>query len=200
MGRKKNIPLTAIILEAFLVVLGVVLAFSINQCRENRDVNNHAAHALETVYREVENNRELIVKNLEYHRYLVDTLKFYVGKDSLLPPISLFNGGFIAQRQPLATAWEAARATDALRNMEYGTVLELSELYQLQQRYDFQARAIGDQLYGLMIQQGIKSILDKSDNLFNIIYMFIYREEQLLSAYATFLKDKDVSLIIQEEK
>ncbi|WP_373072525.1 hypothetical protein [Zeaxanthinibacter enoshimensis] len=190
MGKKKNsMPIRAILLEASLVVLGVILAFSINQCRENRDDETHAEHALQTVYLEVKNNRELIASNLAYHRYLADTLKAFIGKDSILPSISVFNKGFIAQGQPLSTAWEAASATEALRDMDYNTVLELSGLYQLQRRYDFQSRAIGDQLYGLMIQQGMRSVLQKSNNLLNIIYMFIYREEQLIKSYDDFLKN-----------
>lgn len=191
MGTDKKLNLRAIFLEAFFVVLGVVLAFSVNQCRQNRAEEDRATHALELIQQEIRNNRAMVTDNYEYHSYLMDTLRSYLGPGSTNLSIRVFTKGFVSQDQPLRNAWETAQATDALKDIDYNRHLQLSELYHLQEKYDFQYREIGSNIYEMLLKDGHEAILQRPANLFNIIGTLRYREAQLLEAYDALIGDKE---------
>lgn len=189
MTIKKKLNFGAILLEASFVVLGVVLAFSINQCRENRSEEERAAHALETIRQEISKNRALVAENFEYHSYLMDTLKTYRRPEAGLPSMQVFHRGFISQGQPLSTAWETALVTDALKETDYDRLIQLSEVYHLQEKYAFQFRETGGNIYEILLKEGPEAILENTSNLSTTIGTFRYRERQLIQAYDQLLSE-----------
>ena len=185
MSQKPSLNLPAILLQAFFVVLGVVLALGANQWRENQNQQKHAVHALETIKDEIRENQQLIQEKLNYHTYLIDTLSVYLRGNAAQskPTYRMFHGGFISSTQPLSTAWEAAGATDALNSMDFQQVLLLSKMYKLQDRYTFQTTSISGNIYETMLKEGSRTLIERSENLLSILYMFTYRERELISQY-----------------
>ena len=137
-----------ILLEAFIVVLGVVLALAVNEWREHYNRNQHAETALEGILSELDVNRKAIDSALTYHLQLADTLRGFMRQASQrrastalpYPDARLFSKGYIAPATLLTTAWDAANATDAVTYMNYADVLMLSRMYEKQRNYEDQAR------------------------------------------------------------
>jgi hypothetical protein len=187
-----------ILLEAFFVVLGVVLALAANEWREHLNQKQHAATALASIRNELASNRQAVVSALTYHLHLVDTLATFVGRSpqaqssaSAYPDNRLFSRGYIAPATLLNTAWEAANATDALAHMDYDAVLLLSRIYEEQRTYEYQARQGGQLIYEKLFSEGHEGVRRNFANLSMTISSFWYRECELLQSYGRVMAHLD---------
>lgn len=182
-----------IMLEALFVVLGVVLAFAANEWRESRNEKKHAQTALEGVINELGVNRSAVESSLLYHYHLTDTLRqIYsqkpdIGEVFVHPDGRIFSRGYIAPAALLSTAWEAANATDAVTAMAYADVLKLSQVYQLQRRYEQQVLQGGQLIYTKLFNEGHAGMQHNYANLSTILSAFWYQECKLLSSYVDVL-------------
>lgn len=194
MAQKSSINIKAIFLEAFFVVLGVVLAFAANEWRENRNHKNHAQQALSTIVDEIVTNQKAVEEKLAYHSYLIDTLSAYLTghTENPKPDYRVFSKGFISPAYPLSTAWDVAQATDALSAMDYQDVLILSRIYNLQERYNFQSQSIAGNIYEIMLTTGSENILDNTNNLLSVLHMFTFREKELIRNFKEVLKEVNI--------
>ncbi len=177
--------LKAALLEAFFVVLGVVLAYAANEWHESRSEEAQADVALESVRDELAANRAAVADALAYHEGLLSSLRGLASQEgeAAKPEIGIFNRGFIAPATVLSTAWEAARETNALMHMDYTDVLAVSKIYAWQKRYEEQARSVGQVIYGEILRYGTGVFLERAAQLAGIINTFYYREKQLLERY-----------------
>ncbi len=178
-----------ILLEAFIVVLGVVLALAVNEWREHYNRNQHAETALEGILSALDVNRKAIDSALTYHLQLADTLRGFTRQASqgALPYPGLFSKGYIAPATLLNTAWDAANATDAVTNMNYADVLMLSRIYEEQRGYEYQARLGGQLIYAKLFSEGHEGMVRNYANLSTIIATFWYIECGLLESYGQVL-------------
>jgi len=169
--------------EAFFVVFGVVLALAANEWRQNAAATRHADEALATIEAELTTNRDLVIASREYHQGQVDLLTERMKASEPVYPRE-FPKGFIFPARVSDTAWEVAKETGALANMDYETVLALSNVYAAQDRYMNQAEMVGALIYEVMLDGGIEAVVDNHKNLMSVIYTFVYRETGLIEEYA----------------
>lgn len=184
--------LPRVLAESVLIVLSVLLALAADEWRESRRHRREAATAQREIVEELRTNRNAVREALRYHSTLVDTLAAH--RDSAWTPSPrLFSRGFVAPAQLSQTAWSSASETGTLTHMDYRTVLELSRVYAQQERYEVQARAIGQILYNELYQGGTGSVVRNHRNLASIIGAFRYRERELLEVYARTLAPLSMS-------
>jgi hypothetical protein len=188
-SRRRRIDWRPILLEAFFVVLGVVLALAANEWRQAIVDRRSATTALESIREELDANRQSVLLSLKYHLQLSDTLIVILRQaaargDSASPPgIRVFSQGFVHPAQLLSTAWETAAATDAVRHMSHDDVLVLARVYDQQRRYATQSEQIGALIYGEIFARGTSGVIRNYANLSSIIGAFWYRECELLLGY-----------------
>jgi hypothetical protein len=190
LSRRRVVDWRPIFLEAFFVVLGVVLALAANEWRQAMADRRGAETALESIREELETNRAAVLRSVHYHLYLSDTLvairrqTVAARSDSgSLPNVRVFTQGFVRPAALLSTAWETAAATDAVRHMEHDDVLVLAGIYEQQRRYATQSEQIGALIYGEIFARGMAGMVRNYANLGSIIGAFWYRECDLLLAY-----------------
>jgi hypothetical protein len=187
--RRLVVDWRPILLEAFFVVLGVVLALGANEWRQTQADRRSAATALESIREELAANRQSVLRSVQYHLQLSDTLgvirrQAAAGNDSAsLPSVRVFSQGFVHPAQLLSTAWETAAATEAVRHMAHDDVLVLARMYDQQRRYATQAEQIGALIYGEIFARGTGGVIRNYANLNAIIGAFWYRECDLLLGY-----------------
>ncbi len=181
----------ATLLEAFFLVLGVVLALGASNWRENRTNRQRADVALNSIIEELHANHEAVTEAIAYHSHLLDTLSRYMGRfhnePARFPGRDVFNKGFTNPAVPLSRAFEAASATGVIEFMPYEKVLLISQVYKNQEQYEIQSRSVGQQIYGRMFDQGTDGVLQNYRNLTQIIGSFVYTECGLIAAYAEVL-------------
>jgi hypothetical protein len=188
-SRLRAIDWRPILLEAFFVVLGVVLALAANEWRQSIADRRSAATALESIHEELDANRRSVLASVKYHLHLSDTLRVVLREaaargDSASPAsIRVFTQGFVHPAQLLSTAWETAAATQAVRHMAHDDVLVLARIYDQQRRYATQSEQIGGLIYGEIFARGTSGVIRNAANLASIISAFWYRECELLIGY-----------------
>jgi hypothetical protein len=196
MSRSTRAPdLPRILLEAFFVVLGVVLALAANEWRRDYSDRQGAALALAGIREELLANHASVLASEEYHRMLQDSLVALQQRsqngnpdpDPLAAGGRIFSGGFTRPASLLHTAWDAAGAADAVRHMSYGDVLLIARVYEEQQEYRQQANQIGQLIYSQLFTEGFQGVVRNRNNLSTLIATFWYRECQLLHRYSEVL-------------
>ena len=191
MQEKTRDSLRKAFFEAFFVVFGVILALGANEWRQNAAADRRADEALVTIEAELASNRELVRASMEYHQGQVALLVERMKAGEPVYPRE-FPKGFVFPAQIAHTAWEVAKETGAIANMDYETVLELSTVYAAHDRYLIQSETIGGLIYKKMLEGGIEAITDNHKNLMSIIYTFVYKEIALLEVYDGTLGTGDV--------
>lgn len=127
LGKTKNIgriPWPQLVLEAFLVVLSVLLALALKSWYDSRSHEALAEQALYTIQREIEANRTEVEEALSYHRVLLDSLAANPDQGVALRPAFIRN-----------IAWETAQATGAVAYLEYPVTSIVAEISEMQERY-----------------------------------------------------------------
>ena len=119
---------------------------------------------------------------MEYHFGLLEMLGGE-HEEGWVPETRQFPRGFVFPARVSRTAWDSAAETGALSKTDFSTVVELSKIYAQQDRYEFQARSIGEVIYTEMFHGGAGAIADNYRNLASIINTFGYREKQILAKY-----------------
>ena len=123
-----------------------------------------------------------MVKAMEYHGELLEALSGE-HEEGWKPGLRQFYGGFISPAQTSRTAWETASETGAFPKTDFNIVKDLSNVYAQQDRYEDQARKVGEIIYGELFKGGAQGIVDNWRNLASIIGTFGYREKQMLTHY-----------------
>ena len=188
-ARHRIIDWRPILLEAFFVVLGVIVALAANEGRQALADRRSAATALQSIREELETNRQSVLRSLQYHLHLSDTLGVIHrqtrarGDSVSLPSVRIFSQGFVHPAQLLNTAWETAAATDAVRHMAHDDVLVLAGVYEQQRRYATQSEQIGALIYGEIFARGMSGVIRNYANLSSIIAAFWFRECEMLDGY-----------------
>ena len=187
--KTARIAWVPIILQAFFVVLGVVLAFAANEWREAGVRQQLADTAVATISDELVVNRAALYGSAAYHNAVMDTLIFFaaearrLGDDAERPNMRHFSQGFSQPSVLPFTAWEAANATGAVGAMPFEHVLEFSRIYNSQERYDQQSLRVGELIFEMLFYEGDQGMLDNFENYLGILSAFLYRECELLEEY-----------------
>lgn len=199
-----QLELKPIFLEAFFVVLGVVMALGANEWRQHLNEVQKGEVALQSITGELQENRQSIFESLSYHVLLADSLRAFEAVHATttpdqVPDFRLFSRGYISPAKLLTTAWETANATDALNAMGYDDVLLLSHAYKDQEGYAHQTEESGRQIYAKLFEEGHEGMLKNYRNLRSIIDSFWYQECLMLATYDTVLTTLDTTYIPAQE-
>ncbi len=136
---RERLPLVAMGIEVFSIVLGVLLALGMNEWRESRAEDELAERALAQIRGEVERNDRVVEDRHPYHAAALDSLRSYTAdldpelgvEDVSRARLGFPRGGQFA---PLfSSAYEAARASGALAHMDYETLRLLASIYEMQE-------------------------------------------------------------------
>lgn len=127
--------LPEIIIEALFTLVAVVLAFAVEEWREERELDGRAEEARLAILQEVRRNRDEL---LESRQQTVDAIAAL--EASLAPPAQDAPApGHVAINLELAllssAAWTTAQSTEASRRMDYAWTLRVSQAYELQAMY-----------------------------------------------------------------
>lgn len=179
MVRSRKFSFGLLLLEIFLVLLGVLLALGLNDWNTNRGHRARAAEALDAIREEIIANRAEVEQSFTYHGALMDTLPRLTEP----PGFALFAQGYTRPANLLDTAWELAHATDALHHVAPEMARAASRAYAEQRRYQENARAIGTPLFALLLNEGASGVLQRYRSLMSVIGALRYREQQLLAQY-----------------
>jgi hypothetical protein len=170
------------VLEAVLLTLGVALALAAEEWREGRQHRRQATAASLAITEEMRANRAAVAQSASYHASLLDSLRVR-GSAGAAPSPALFRRGFVSPAQLSSAAWQTAAETGALEHIPHALVLQLSETYGPQQRYERQAESVAGLIYGELYRGGAEGITANHRNLGHLIGAFLYRERLLVRRY-----------------
>ena len=174
--------LVAAFFEAFFVVLAVLLAIAADNWREDRNEDREAQRALEAILDEIESNRDHAASARQYHMERMGAASVAMQNGAALT-VADFPRGFIASAPVSSTAWEVAKVTGAISNLDYETILLLSRVYEAQESYEIQKQASGELIYRTIWESGTQAIPQNLQNLMEVLGTFVYRESELVGVY-----------------
>lgn len=173
--------LRSILLEAFLIALGVVMGLAANEWRGEQHAREQAQLALESIREEIAFNRGMVEASRDYH--LSKNQMLAALPEGEVPTPRDFERGFVSPARVVDTAWEVAKATDVLTHLPHATVLEVSKVYTQQAAYQDQSATIGPVIYQALYEDGAQGIMENHGNLSGLILSFWYREQELVQRY-----------------
>jgi hypothetical protein len=132
-------------------------------------------------------NATVLERSHAYHASRIDSLRTLLQPGSGPVTPDVFPQGFVRPATLMSTAWDAARATDALDEMPYEDVLAFSNVYAQQARYEMSAREMGGVLYRDLMDYGATGIASRAGNLLSLIHALYYTEQQLQATYSEVL-------------
>jgi hypothetical protein len=166
--------------EALFVVFGVALALAANEWRQSVKTQAMADGALESIVAELTANLDLVQTSTKYHQDEARMLQQKMAAGETAVPAD-FPRGFVNPAWVTSTAWEVAKTTGVVADMDYHTVLTLSETYDRLARYTKQAELVGPLIYEAIFKDGPQSIGERPMNLMTLVYTFIYRESEVMA-------------------
>lgn len=192
MTSKTKDAVRSALFEAGFVVLGVVLALAANEWRQARADESQSRQAVVSILEELKSNREAMAASMDYHHGLMEML-MAEHEEGWVPEARQFPRGFVFPAGVSRTAWETASETGALSKTDFEVVVELSKIYAQQERYEFQARSVGEIIYAEMFRGGTAAIAENYRNFITIIGTFAYREKQMIELYDLILAEMETS-------
>jgi hypothetical protein len=127
--------LPEIIIEALFLLVAVVLAFAVEEWREERELDRLADEARIAIVREVTRNRDELRESRQDTADAVAALEARLAasaRGEALPPKLEVN---LELALLSSAAWRAAQSTEASRRMNYAWMLQVSQSYELQAMY-----------------------------------------------------------------
>jgi hypothetical protein len=140
MRLRETLP--RLLFESALIVVSILLAFLLNEWRENRVHREAVRVATSNFQAEIEANLESVEAVLPYHRTVVESIRGVLAEPERMRELEtvpfLELGEQIMPRGLVPpdlrhTAWETALARGTLAFMSYETISALARAYQTQQ-------------------------------------------------------------------
>lgn len=116
--RKLSSTSVSLLLEVFSIVLGISLAFFVNEWRETNIQNEKAQAALQSIQHELQNNLDALTDMLPKHEAFRDSLRITPEQPEPLLRRIMTLGGLSSARITSAS-WEAAVASDVTASFDY---------------------------------------------------------------------------------
>jgi hypothetical protein len=156
-----RIPWLQLGLEAFFVLLGVLLALALDEWRQGRREQKVVALALQNIRNEIKENRAEVQRAIDWHRDLLSRLEKTPDMNISFKPAILRNN-----------AWQAAQSSQAAANMQFSSVAAFSRMEDMQDLYQGFVTNVTPLFYSN--GPGPPTM---------ILYDFVYFEELLLQVY-----------------
>jgi hypothetical protein len=141
--------LPEILIEALFTLVAVVLAFAVEEWREERELDGVAAEARGAILQEVTRNRDELIESKQSTTDAIAALEAWLEQaeqvaQTAQPMPALPDAAFKLELALLSSAaWRTAQSTEASRRMDYTWMLQISQTYELQAMYqDAQSAAV----------------------------------------------------------
>jgi len=118
----KKIDWTNHIIEFDTVVIGILLAFALNNYNQGKEEKYRAAQYMDGIKKEIEFNLKYLEKKYPYHKNLLDTLQ--------VNPANIYLSLQLAHTKN--NAWELAQNESFKKYSDLDTYYELAQIYGLQ--------------------------------------------------------------------
>jgi hypothetical protein len=168
--------------ELALIVIGVLLALSVDEWRQARARQVAGEEALQSVRVELASNRDLAVESRDYH---VGRMEYATDKLRSGQPLAMsdFPDGFINPARCLDAAWETARESGELKAVNRELHRTIAVAYAHQDRYEEQIRSVSALIYQQLHEDGRNGMLGNAEGLLFLISTFIFREDEIIDVF-----------------
>jgi len=168
--------------ELALIVVGVLLALSVDEWRQARARTVAGEQAVVAIRAEIVSNRELAIESRDYHLGRVGRItESFRSGDPLARQD--FPRGFISPARFLSAAWETARESGELGAVDRDLRREIAEAYKGQSRYEVQAENMSALIYRELYESAGREGVGNPGGLMMLIGAFRYREDELIVAF-----------------
>jgi hypothetical protein len=154
LGTRIAERLPEIVIEALFMLVAVVLAFAVEEWREERELDGLAAEARGAILQEVTRNRDELIESKQGTTDATAALEAWLDQaaqvvpstqeaqraesaEAALPTPALPDPAVNLSSLALlsSAAWRTAQSTEASRRMDYAWMLQISQTYELQAMY-----------------------------------------------------------------
>jgi hypothetical protein len=153
LGTRLTERLPEIVIEALFMLVAVVLAFAVEEWREERELDGLAAEARGAILQEVRSNRDELIESKQGTTDAIAELEAWLGsaaqsvsriresqravssKDAQPTPALPDPAVKVNLALLSSAAWRTAQSMDASRRMDYSWMLTISQTYELQSIY-----------------------------------------------------------------
>ena len=146
--------LPEIVIEALFMLVAFVLAFAVEEWREERELDGLAAEGRGAILQEVTRNRDELIESKQGTTDATAALEAWLDQAAQVMPSTneAQRAGSAEAAQPTpalpdpavnlsklallsSAAWRTAQSTEASRRMDYAWMLQISQTYELQSIY-----------------------------------------------------------------
>lgn len=137
LGARLAARLPEILIQALFMLVAVVLAFAIEEWREEREFDHIANEARVALVQEVEHNRDELLESRQDMADTIALLETALASPALpeAPALVDIKVGFELALLSSA-AWRSAQSMDVARRMDYGWMLQVARAYELQAMFE----------------------------------------------------------------
>ena len=184
-----------LLLEAALIVLGVLLGLTLNQWRETRNDDQRAALALRQIEDEIRYNLAQVESSLPNHQAFRDSvgvmLQRFREHPEILNGFTIFTirSNFTGFKAPLlqTTAWQLAQNTGTINHFDYEQAAELSKLYAQQAFYQKKLDRLSENFY-VASNMDPSHMMGLATALFIVTNDILIQERRLTKRYPEMLE------------
>jgi hypothetical protein len=177
--------------DVSLLFLGALLALAADTWRDSHQRANRVAGALASIRAELVANTDEVSRARTRHIHVVDTLLFY-SQRHMVPDSTVYLGGIFNPGRVTSTAWESARETGVLADMDYRIVLKVAPAYEAQERYRALSEAVNESIIIDMRRDGVATVFrDRFAQFIPLARDFANRERTLANRYGDALAHLD---------
>lgn len=124
-----------ILLESFFIVAALLLAFALDEWREEKEKQEIADKAKTAIYSELSDNLDKLQRNLPVHEERLGDLKNIIQAMENTPEEDSELGFEYSMVLISSAAWESAKMTQVVQNFTFEEITDFSQLYQMQDLY-----------------------------------------------------------------
>lgn len=168
--------------ELALIVIGVLLALSVDEWRQERARVAAGEAAIESIRVELAANREKAIESRDYHDGRAARIGDSFGGGEPLTRND-FPKGFTMPARFSRAAWETAREAGELTAVDRELRQEIAEAYAWQERYAAQIDAVSALIYQELYDSGGREGVSNPGGLMMLIRSFQYRELQIIGFF-----------------
>ena len=150
--KGSKMSLGRLLLEVFLIVLGVLMALGVNEWRQANADKQRADMALRQIENELQYNLSEVMRVLPQHQVVLDSLRALARLFQDNPELVTY--GRLRKAVPgltypllQVTSWELAKETEMINHIDYDLAAELSKVYGHQAFYQSKLDGIGTNWY-----------------------------------------------------
>jgi hypothetical protein len=190
-GSSNRLGLRGPLRDILLVLLGGMVALAGDTWRDSRQRDKRVAGALESIRAELVANAENVGRARARHLRVVDTLRYYTARHAV-PDSTVYLGGVFNPGNVTSTAWQSARETGVLADMDYRIVLAVAPAYETQERYRALGEAVNQSIIIDMRREGLTTVFrDRFAQFIPLASDFANRERTLADLYRATLAHLD---------